>query len=145
MDWERKTLKPPPGADAVLQAELKKFLLDPMPPDQGRRSAYLKYWYGRIRDHYRDSDTRLIFFRLPRGPWVRPDSRPANPEASVRLLARERNVTLLPEDFFNGLELPGNFQDQMHLNQTGLRLFTTMLARQTREILGPARVGTLEH
>ena len=139
VDWEHKIIKPPPGADPGLRAGLKQFLLDPLPPDEGRRSAYLKYWYGRIHDHYRDSDTRLIFFRLPRGPWVRPDFRAPNPEASVRVLAREPNVTLLAEDLFNGLETPEMFQDQMHLNRGGLKGFTTMLARETRRVLGPPR------
>lgn len=137
VDFERKILKPPPDADAGLEAALKDALLGPLPPDEGRRSTYLKYWFGRIRDHYRNSATRVIFLRLPRGPKVRPDFRPTNPNSSVRLLASEPNITLLSEDFFNGLELPENFQDQMHLNRGGLNQFSTMLARETRKILGP--------
>jgi len=139
VDWEHKSIKPPPDADQALQAGLKQFLLDPLSPDEGRRSAYLKYWYGRIHEHYRKSDTRLIFFRLPRGPWVRPDFRPPNPDASVRLLAREPNVTLLGEDLLNGLEAPEMFQDQMHLNREGLKGFTMTLARESRRVLGPPR------
>ncbi len=139
VDFEHKSLKPPPGADAVLERSLRQYLLEPAPPDEGRHSAYLKYWFGRIYEHYRNSATRLIFVRLPRGPFVRPDQPPVNPNASVRLLAREPNVTLLREDLFNALELPEKFQDQMHLNRDGLREFSVSLAREMREVLGPAR------
>ena len=137
VDWERKTLKLPPSADAAIEAGLKQRLFDAVPPEQGRHSAYLKYWYGRIFEHYRNSATRLIFTRLPRGPWVRPDFRSTNPDASVRLLAREPNVTLLPEGLFDQMEVPEKFMDQMHLNRDGLNLASAMLARETRAVLGP--------
>lgn len=139
VDFERKTLKLPPGADAALERGLKQYLLEPAPPDEGRHSAYLKHWLGRIYDHYRNSATQLIFLRLPRGPYVRPDLPPFNPHASVRLLAREPNVILLREDLFDSLEVPEKFQDQMHLNRNGLREFSLILAREIPRVLGPAR------
>jgi len=139
VDWEHKTIKLPAAADAAVEAGLKQRLLDPPPPDQGHQSAYLKYWYGRIYDLYRNSATRLIFLRLPRGPWVRPDYRPLNPDSSVRVLAYELNVTLIPEDVFNELEVPELFRDQMHLNRAGLHRFSTMLAREMPKIMGPPR------
>ena len=137
VDFEHKTLKPPPGADAGLEASLKDYLLKELPPYDGRHAAYLKYWYGRIYDHYRNSGTKLIFLRLARGPRARPDFSPTKPDSSVRLLAHEKNVVLLPEEFFNSLETPELFQDQMHLNQEGLRRFSTMLAREIPKIVGP--------
>jgi len=139
VDFVHKTLKPPPGADAGLEASLKQYLLQEFPPYDGHHSAYLKYWYGRIYDHYRNSSTKLIFARLPRGPRVRPDFSPLKADSSVRLLAREKNVALLPDDFFNELEVPELFQDQMHLNRDGVNRFTTMLAREMPKIVGPPK------
>ena len=137
VDFARRTLKPPPGADAGLEASLKDYLLQAFPPYEGRHSAYLKFWYGRIYDHYRDSATKLIFLRLPRGPRVRPDFSPIKPDSSVRLLAREKNVALLPDDFSNEFEVPELFQDQMHLNRDGTQRFTTKLVREIPKIVGP--------
>jgi len=137
VDFEHKTLKPPPGTDAGLETSLRQYLLEEFPPDTGQHAAYLKYWYGRIYDHYRNSATKLIFLRLPRGPRARPDFSPTKPDSSVRLLAHEKNVALLPEDFFNALETPELFQDQMHLNQEGLRQFSRMLAAEIPKVIGP--------
>jgi len=137
VDFVHKTLKPPPGTTAAVEQRLKDQLLQAFPPDEGRHARYFKYWYGRIFDHYRNSSTRLIFLRLPRGPVVRPDFAPTKLNSSLRLLAREKNVTLLPEDFFNHLEVPELFQDQLHLNREGVNQFTTKLAREVPKIVGP--------
>jgi len=139
VDWETKTLTMPPGTDASREAALRRQLLEPLPADKGLHGAYMKYWLGRIYKRYRRSSTRLVFLRLPRAAWIRPDLPPPNPDSSVHRLAAEPNVTLIPEHFFDGLETPSLFQDELHLNQQGLDLFSTMLARELREILGPPR------
>ena len=138
VDWEHKTFTSPPGASAEVQTGIKQELLDAFPPDEGFRTRYLKYWYGRIRDHYRNSATRVIFLRLPRGPWIRPDLT-TRPDSSVRALAAESNVTILDERFFTSLEKPEWFMDQMHLNRDGLNRFSLMLAREVPRIVGPPR------
>jgi hypothetical protein len=79
----------------------------------------------------------LIFVRLPRAPWIRPDLPGVNPGSSVRRLAAQPNVELLAEDTFNFLETPERFHDHMHLNQPGLDLFSETLARQMPALLGP--------
>jgi hypothetical protein len=137
VDWERRAVTPPPGTDPGVAAALKRTLVDPLPPDIGRYSAYLHYWLGRIRDHYRGSATRLVFVRLARAPWIRPDLPGRNPRSSVRELDAEPNVDLLREDFSNPLERPELFRDEIHLNQPGLDRFSEMLAREMRALLGP--------
>jgi len=114
-------------------------LVEPLPAQTGRRSAYMKYWLGRIRDHYRGSKTRVVFLRLPRGAWIRPDMPPTNPQSSLHELEKEPNFTLLPEHLFDELETPERFHDEVHMNQLGLDRFTEILARTMREVLGPAR------
>lgn len=136
--WELRTLTPPPSASPELEKALRRHLVEPLAPQTGLYGAYLKYWLGRIRDHYRGSPTRLVFLRLPRAPWVRPDLPPENPNASVRLLAMEPNVTLMPEHLFDELERPEFFKDEVHLAQAGVDRFNEILVRQVREILGPA-------
>jgi hypothetical protein len=138
VNWEDRSVTLPVGAPEELFVGLRRHLIEPLPPQTGRHSAYMKYWLGRIHDHYRGSPTRLIFLRLPRAPWIRPDLPPENPHASVRLLAREKNVTLLPEHLFDELERPEFFKDEVHLTQAGAERFTVILVERVREILGPA-------
>jgi hypothetical protein len=139
VDWPNRAITVPPGTPADVEAALKNRLVEALPPQTGRHSAYLKYWLGRIRDHYRGSKTRLVFLRLPRAAWIRPDMPPTNPQSSLHQLEKEPNVTLLPESLFNELEAPERFHDQVHMNQGGLDRFTEILARQMPQVLGPAR------
>jgi hypothetical protein len=139
VDWENRKITVPAGTPPDMEAALKNRLVEPLPPQTGQQSAYMKYWLGRIRDHYRGSKTRLVFLRLPRAAWIRPDMPPVNPQSSLHELEKEPNVTLLPEHLFDELETPERFHDQVHMNQPGLDRFTEILARQMREVLGPAR------
>jgi hypothetical protein len=136
VDWEQRTVAPPPGTDPGVEASLKRILVEPL-PEGHRYSDYLKYWLGRVYDHYRGSPTKLVFVRYARAPWIRPDLPGANADSSVRTLAAEPNVELLPEDLFNTLEKPELFHDEMHLNQPGLDQFSVTLAREMRALLGP--------
>jgi hypothetical protein len=138
VDWAAHKLTVPPD-HAAQKAEFENYFLTPYPPDMGRHHAYMHYWLGKIYEHYRGSHTRLIFVREPRGPFVRPDLPRMNPHGTVRELAGNAEVTLMPEHFFDSLERPDLFKDQVHLNQTGIELFSHMLAREMRELLGPAK------
>lgn len=138
VDWAAHKVTVPPE-HAAQKTEFESYFLTPYPPDMGRRSAYMHYWLGKIYEHYRGSRTRLIFLREPRGPFVRPDLPPMNPRGTVRELAVHSNVTLIPEHFFDSLERPDLFKDQVHLNQPGIDLFSHMLAREMRELLGPPK------
>ena len=139
VDWANRKITVPPGTPAGMEAALKTRLVEPLPAQTGRRSAYMKYWLGRIRDHYRGSKTRLVFLRLPRAAWVRPDMPPTNPQSSLHQLEKEPNITLLTEHLFDELETPEKFHDEVHMNQLGLDRFTEILAHTMRDVLGPAR------
>ena len=124
VDWKTKTLSAPPNADPQLVRNLQARLLDPLPPETGDQGRFLKYWLGKIYDRYRGSPTRLIFLRLPRGGFVRPDQPAYNPHSSVRELASQPNVTLIDEHFFDSLEKPELFHDELHLNGPGMIPFS---------------------
>lgn len=132
VDWPNRKLTVAPGTAADLEAALRTRLVDPLPPQTGRHAAYLKYWLGRIRDHYKGSKTEIVFARLPRAAWIRPDL-PVNSQSSVYELDKQPGVTLLPEDLFNELETPERFHDQVHMNQGGLDRFTEILAREVKK------------
>jgi hypothetical protein len=138
VDWEHRTLTTPAGLAPERIEGLRRTLVDPLPAQSGRRGAYLKYWYGKIRDHYKGSQTRLVFARLPRAAWIRPDL-PVNPKSSLHALQQEPNVTLLPEHLFDELETPERFHDEVHMNQGGLDRFTELLVPTIVDVLGPAR------
>jgi hypothetical protein len=139
VDFDARTLSAPPNPDPRLVEGLKAKLLQPLPPETGAQSRYLKYWLGKIDEYYRGSPTRLIFLRLPRAGWVRPDQPRYNPHSSVRELATQPNVTLINEHFFDSLEKPELFQDEFHLNGPGMDRFSLMLTEEVSRILGPPR------
>ncbi len=136
VDWEKREVNAPPGTDPKLIADFRIGFLTPRPPEQGRHSAYLKYWLGKIYERYRGSGTRIVFIRLPRGPFLRPDQPPLNPNSSVRELAGRPGVILSPEHFFDALETPDRFVDPYHLNGPGSAEFSRMLGRHVRQLLG---------
>jgi hypothetical protein len=139
VDWEAKTVTAPPNVDPGLADRLRSRLVLPLPPETGVQSRYMKLWLGKIYEHYRGSPTRLIFLRLPRGGFVRPDQPRYNPHSSVRDLAAQPNVTLIDEHFFDSLEKPELFRDELHLNGPGMDRFSIMLTNEMSRILGPPR------
>ena len=139
VDWKTRTLSAPPNADPQLVQHLQDRLLADLPPETGDQGRFLKHWLGKIYDRYRGSPTRLIFLRLPRAGFVRPDQPRYNPHSSVRDLAAEPNVTLIDEHFFDSLERPDLFHDELHLNGPGMIPFSVMLTQEVSRILGPPR------
>jgi hypothetical protein len=135
VDFAARKITVPPGTPPDRLQIFQSRFLDPMPPQDGRQSAYMHYWMGRIYDLYRGSKTRLVFLRLPRGGFVRPDQPPFDPHSSVRELAAHPEVRLLPEHFYDVLERPELFHDEVHLNEPGVEEFSRMLAFQLREVL----------
>jgi hypothetical protein len=136
VDFAARTVTVPPGLRPDIEDGLRGRLLNPRPPEKGQDGAYMRYWLGRIYDLYRGSKTKLVFLRLPRGGFVRPDQAPVNPYSSVRELAARPEVRLIPEDFYNGLERPELFYDEAHMNQLGGDEFSRMLAFEVRDLLG---------
>ena len=139
IDWDAKTVTAPPNTDPRTAEGLRINLLLPLPPETGSQGRYMKYWLGKIYEHYRGSPTRLIFLRLPRGGWVRPDQPRYKPHSSLRELAAQPNVTLIDEHFFDSLEKPELFRDEMHLNGPGMDRFSLMITQEVSRILGPPR------
>ena len=137
VDWEHRKLHIPPDVPEGPIAGLQRFLVEPLPPQTGLRHKYRVQWLGKIYEHYRDSDTKLIFVRAARAPWIRPDLPPANPESAIRELAQHPNVYLLDEHLSDEFEMPELFHDEIHLNETGSRLFTEKVVDAVAEAMGP--------
>jgi hypothetical protein len=135
VDWVNRTVTVPAGfTPAQKKAYEDRFLL-PRTPYRGDRTAYMHQWLGKIYEHYRGSKTRLIFLHLPRGAFVRPDQPEFNAHSSVRELAAQPGVILLPEHLFDSIERPGLFIDQLHMNGPGCAEFSRMLAKEVSRTL----------
>jgi hypothetical protein len=135
IDWKSRTLTVPAGFTERQKVEYEFRFLAPRPPYRGDRTAYMHQWLGKICEHYRGSKTRVVFLKLPRGPFVRPDQPAFNAHSSVRQLAAQPGVILLPENLFESLEQPSLFIDQMHLNGPGCAEFSRMLAMEISHTL----------
>ncbi len=140
IDWKNHTLFIPPDHHADERRLFMERLFSGEPPYVGRRTAYLSHWFNRICDLYRGTGTRVIFFRLPRGPFPPPEPLKFNPGSSVRRVATRPGVILDDEHYFDSLERPELFKDPMHLNEKGAAEFSKMLGKRVAELLGlPAK------
>ncbi len=137
IDWANLKVTFPPGADDSQRGTVNSFLAHPLEPQTGRLAAFRRAWLGRILDLYRGSDTKVIFFRLPRGPIPRPDGLSVKLSSSIREFASHRNVILADEHTFDSLEHPEFFKDGMHLNREGITRFSILLEGEIRRLLGP--------
>jgi hypothetical protein len=136
IDWQHKTMRFPASIPENDRKEIQGISFPPIPPNAGRETAYLRYWYGRIIDYYRGSGTKLIFMRVPRAPLSPPDA-PPKLNSAVRQIASQPDVILLDERLFNQLEHPDLFWDAQHLNRDGMEQFSRLLATEVRRVLGP--------
>lgn len=134
-DWENNKLVYADGFPPGIRDGLEKELLRPAAPMIGRFRAYRQKWYGKILERYEATETKLIFFRMARGPVVPPH--PAEGTSVVRDLASRANVLLIGEHAFDSMEDPIYFQDALHMNGKGSRLFSHMLVDRVVELLGP--------
>ncbi len=135
IDWEHHTFEAPPGMAEGLKEVFRTRLFAPIRPANQYSTSYNRLWFGRICDLYRDSGTTVIFFRLPRGPYPRPDLPPENPASVLRQLASRPGVILDDLHFFEPLEDPAIFKDPLHFNGPGEEKFTVLLARHVSEML----------
>jgi hypothetical protein len=132
IDWKNRTLTVPPGFTDAQKAAYELRFLAERPPYTGVNSAYMHQWIGKIYEHYRGSKTRLVFLRLPRGPFIRPDQPEVNPHSSIREMP---GVIIMPEHLFDSIERPGLFVDQMHMNGPGCGEFSRILAKEVSRTL----------
>jgi hypothetical protein len=137
IDWSALTATYPPGITEAQKQSVHAWLIHEPNPQTGRLAHFFRTWLGRTVDRYRDSRTKVIFFRLPRGPIPRPDYLVKKLSSSIRELASRPNVTLANEHLFDRLEHPEFFKDAMHMNRDGVERFSPMLADEVARILGP--------
>jgi len=139
VDWSTLTATYPPGMDPIQRETVRNEMLYSPAPQTGRLAQFRRKWLGRIADRYRNSRTKLIFLRLPRGPLVRPASLVKKQSSSIRELVARPNVILMDEHYFDSLEHPELFKDAVHLNREGVARFSAMLADEVARILGPLK------
>jgi hypothetical protein len=136
VDWSTFKITFPPNIDENQRATIQILAERPI-PQAGRTAAFRRQWMGRIIDRYRNSRTKVIFIRLPRGPIVRPDNLVKKLSSSIREFAARPNVLLANEHAFDSLERRELFKDGLHLNDDGMSRFTVMLAEEIARLLGP--------
>jgi hypothetical protein len=138
IDWQHKTMQFPDRIPEEKRKQIQDRLFPTLPPDEGRETAYLRYWYGKIIDYYRGSGTKLIFMRVPRAPTSPPDPAPKL-NSAIRQIASEPDVIVLDEHLFDQLEHPDLFWDAWHLNRPGMEAFSHLLGSEVRRVLGPPK------
>lgn len=141
IDWTTMTATYPPGLDNDQRNMVRDVLLRRAEPQTGRATAFRRRWVGRILDRYRNSPTRIVFVRLPRGAVPRPEGLVPKRSSAIRELAARRNVVLASESAFASLERPELFRDAIHLNREGIARFSPMLAVETARILSRVTIA----
>lgn len=116
----------PSGYPPHQQSEVSRYVRRGAP--RMRHEEHEQIILDRILDHYRDSGTRLAFFRHPRVPFLAGAWPPPDPGSPLREVAATGAVTLLSEDLFNHLERPSYFADGLHLNVRGRLELSRLLA-----------------
>ena len=138
IDWAHRTARFPARVPEAEQKRIAGELFQDLPPDAGRETAYLRYWYGKILDYYRGSGTKIFLLRVPRAP-VSPPEVPPKLNSAARQLAGRPDVIVLDEHLLDSLERPELFWDSMHLNREGMIQFTEIVAGEVRKALGPPK------
>ncbi len=139
IDWQTRQITAPPGMNPGYQKMLRETVLRTPAAPNGWNYAFHKEWVGRIVNYYRDSPTRVVFIRLPRGPLGPPTDLAVNPQSSLRQFAQRRKVLLGDPRRYRELERPDYFKDPLHLNRAGAHAFSKMLVDEVRELIGPPR------
>lgn len=137
IDWSNFHITFPPNADEDQRATVRNFLALPPRPQEGKAAAFRKYWMGKLIDRYRNSRTKVIFVRLPRGAIVRPAGLVKTTSSTIRDFASRPNVLLANEHAFDSLERRELFKDGLHMNDEGDTKFSVMLAEEVARLLGP--------
>ena len=136
IDWSTFRITYPPNTKEADHAYIQVLAQRPI-PQEGRTAAFRRLWMGKMIDRYRNSRTKVIFIRLPRGPVVRPDNLVKKLSSSIRDFAARPNVLLANEHAFESLERREMFRDGLHLNIDGMNRFSVMLSDEVAPLLGP--------
>jgi len=99
-----------------------------LPAQTGERQRFVYYWLGRIAEMYSNSDTKILFVKIPSNPYS-VEVEPNNIVQPLKLeeFGRRPNVCVAPENAFDDLQDPKFFFDTMHLNACGRQKFTEQL------------------
>jgi hypothetical protein len=95
---------------------------------------YEKVWITKIIEDYQDSQTKIVFFRIPDSPIFFPPS-PNDKRTLLKQWSSYKHVWILPENLFTPLEKPEFFAEMVHVNNRGRALFTAMLSHVLIDIL----------
>jgi hypothetical protein len=142
VDWAHDRIVFPAGVPARIQQSVRETVLRKRAPLTGMQARYRQLWFGRILNHYRLSQARIIFIRPPRGPAVNIDFDRADEPSTIRRFASRPEVTVVPAETFQSLESPENFWDELHMNTTGRNQFSRMLAREVEQAISPKPEGS---
>jgi hypothetical protein len=137
IDFSTFNITFPPNVDQNQRDTIQNFLARRPLPQEGAMAAFRRHWMGKIVDRYRNSRTKVIFIRLPRGAIVRPDNLVKKLSSTVRDFAARPNVLLGNEHAFDELERRELFKDGLHLNNDGINRFTVLLSEEIARLLGP--------
>jgi hypothetical protein len=134
VDWKTLTATFPPDSYA-LRDQMKCCVLYHPYPQTGRHAAFRRLWFGRLVDFYRGTPTKVVFLRLPRGPFPRPNTLVRKKSSSIREFAARPGVLLVDEHAFESLERPELFKDAFHLNNAGCSLLSVRMAQEVGKLL----------
>ena len=141
VDWNKRTVTFPPSVPPAQQEAMRGLLLRPVAPQTGKYAAYRRLWFGKIIQRYQGTRTRILFLRIPRGPVVRPESWDPSHSSVVRELAKNPGVILMDPETFDQLERPEYFFDLLHMNATGRKIFSALLANKVIDALNQGKTN----
>jgi hypothetical protein len=131
VDWANRRVTFPPGVPEDQQRFLESAFFS-RPKQFGRTRAFEVRWLGPLVDLYRGSKTRIVIFEPPRGPAPRPSAH--LPWTAIDELRKRSWVTIIDRSAFEGLEKSELFGDHVHLNISGRKLFSPMLADAVKAV-----------
>ncbi len=133
VDWKQETLRNADHLTSVQKAALEDNLFPPQAPQRGHSARYRRQWLTKIVERYQSTSTRIVFVRLPQGPYARPGTFQAGNNTVIGGLVRRGYAQMVEENYFDSLQRPELFFDGMHLNREGRLRFSVMLARLIAE------------
>ena len=133
VNWKTRELTYPVSIDENKRRFLADVILRTSGPQRGELAAYRRLWFGKLIERYNGSKTRIVFFRLPRGPILR--TLPAGLPSVVSEFKSHPNVAVLPPDLFQDVEKPEYFFDPIHVNGAGTVLLSRGIAAAVHELL----------
>jgi hypothetical protein len=132
-DWSQESLRNADHLTSVQKAELAGSLFPSAIPQLGHAAQFRRHWLAKIAGRYQATSTRILFVRLPQGPYIRPRVLRLNNHSVVGDLVQSGSAQVVPENYFDPLQTPELFFDGMHLNREGRLRFSVMLARWIEE------------